>query len=243
MTLDDFDKGMARLERMFNRATALADDVRLEYLHALRFLEAPAFEAAITMVIETFKPFPSEPFPSLFTVQDAVTMAQSDDQVSWLGQRGAPDASAADFCQLCRNRGLYLAPDDKAHFCRCERGRLRRASWDVPYGARKREAKVQDALDKLPPSKGPVHDLQEKNGLGFWEDTQGEHDRWMAAKRIKIEEIKKRRAERPEKKLSPSDELRFELLKDTVAKLGLRRELPAPAECEPGEDEEEEAPF
>jgi hypothetical protein len=71
---------------------------------------------------------------------------------------------------------------------------------------------------------------------GFWEDTQQEHDRWMAAKRIEIEEIKKRQAERPRKKPSPSDELRFKSIQDTLARIKFRERFPAPAEREPGEE-------
>jgi len=235
MTLDDFDKGMARLERMFNRGIILAGDVRLEYLHVLRFLEAPAFDAAVTIVIETFKPFPSEPFPSPVTIQDAVTMAQSEDQVFWARRQGAPGTSILDFCQLCRNCGLYLAFDGQAWLCRCEKGRIRRASWDVPYGTRKREAKIQDELDKLPPGKDPVRGLEERNAMGFWEPTAVEHDRWMAAKRIEIEEIKQRQAERPRDRREVRPESLRRIVEETMAQVA-----EAKRSREPGEDEEEE---
>jgi len=239
MTLDDFDKGMARLERMFNRGIPLGSDLRLEYLHVLRFLEAPAFDAAMTIVIETFKPFPSEPFPSPITIQDAVTMAQSEDQVSWSRQQGAPDASAADFCQRCRNVGIFLGADGESHVCGCEKGRMKRAAWPIPYGARKREAKIQDELDKLAPSKGPVHGLQEKNALGFWEPNAIEHEKWCAAKRKQIEDIKRRREEFEDKRrrekmvIAPGSLKR--VIDETIAQVA-----EAKRSREPSENEEEE---
>lgn len=228
MTLDEFDKGMKRLEAIFNHGKELQGDARGEYIEMLRFLEAPAFDAAVTIVIETFKPFPSESFPSPVTIQDAVTMARSEDQVSWSRERGAPDTSILEFCQLCRNLGIYLAFDGQARICKCEKGRIKQASWDVPYGARKREAKIQDELDKLPPSKGPVHGLMEKNAMGFWESNAVEHERWCAAKRREIEEIKHRRAEfeekrRQEKKVIAPGSLR-RILDETLAQVSEKRD-------------------
>jgi len=217
MTLDEFDKGMRRLEAVFNHSKELQGDARGEYIEALRFLEAPAFDAAVTMVIETFKPWKEEPFPSPFTIQDAVTMAQSEDAIfGSRRERGAPDSSAADYCQRCQNSGLFLGADGESHICQCEKGRMKRASWDIPYGVRKREARIQDELDKLPSSKGPVRGLMEKNALGFWEANAIEHERWCAAKRKQIEEIKRRREEGDERRRSE---------KKTIAPQSLKRVL------------------
>ena len=254
MTLDDFDKGMARLERMFNRGVLLGSDMRLEYLHALRFLEAPAFEAAITIVIETFKPFPSEPFPAPITIQDAVTMATADDKIYGEGRdRGV------QFCQKCRNLGLYIGENKRTHFCRCEKGRERQAAWAVDSGARKRQERIQDELDKLPPAAEPVRGLMEKNALGFWEPTKAEHDRWCAAKRKEIDEIKQRCEEfekkrRVEKKLVPAGSLK-RILDETLTQVEEKMDqgstiaaTKAPAEARAGEraeceEEEDEIPF
>lgn len=195
MTVPEFDKGMARLERIFNQGAELQGEVRMEYLEALRFLESAMFEAAVGVVIETFKPFPSESFPSPSTIQEAVRIVQAERDIPG---RDDPDTRALDFCQLCHNTGMYFAPNNMARACRCEKGRLRRASWVVPVGARKREAKIQDILDKLPESKGPVRGLEEKNAMGFWEPTREEHEKWIAEKREQIKKLEARDAERKE---------------------------------------------
>ena len=240
MTLDEFDKGMRRLEAVFNHGKELQGDARGEYIEALRFLEAPAFDAAVTMVIETFKPFPSESFPAPTTIQDAVTMIQSENGIyKARRERGAPDTTAADFCQRCQNTGLRLGEDGKCHPCQCEKGRMKRASWPIAHGARRREARIQEALDKLPPSKGPVRGLMEKNALGFWESNAVEHEEWVKRKQEQIRALEAREAER--KSLAPSVRPRTidrEALKQAVAATKARAEERA-AEIE----EEDGIPF
>lgn len=238
-----FAEQMIRLEVMFNRGVELAPVRRDEYFRALKYVETEDFREAVDYVLETFKPYDSEPFPSPSVLEAAVIEIRSEaGEEASREVRGYPPAylSKLDYCQRCNNLGIYLAEDGQARFCRCEKGRIKRVSWHIEPGVRKREERIQKALEKIPPSHAPVHGLHEWNPLGFFEDTQEEHDHWMARKRIELEEIKKRQAERPEKKPTPSDELRFELLKDTMTKLRLRKRLPVPAEREPGEDEEEE---
>jgi hypothetical protein len=246
MTLEEFDKGMRRIEAVFNRGKELQGDARGEYIEALRYLEAPVFDAAVTMVIETFKPWKEEPFPSPFTIQDAVTMAQSEDAIFGpRRERGAPNSSAADFCQLCENRGLYLADDGMAHFCRCEKGRIKRASWDIPYGARKRDARIEEALDNLSPSKGPVRGLMEKNALGFWEPNMVEHERRMEGKREQVRRLEAREAEKQTRKSDrlprtiDREELRRAVAETRALTLTRRNESAEASQ----EEEEEQVPF
>jgi len=191
MMPDEFDRIMKRLEKMFNQGEELKGDVRLEYLDTLRFLDALLFEEAVRLVVETFRPYQAEPFPSLATIQDAVTLIRIEDKI--YGDKGEREL---DYCQLCQNTGIYLADDGIARTCRCEKGRLKRASWAIDSGARKRQERIQEALDKLPPSKGPVRGLMEKNALGFWEPNAIEHERWMEAKREQIRRLEARDAER-----------------------------------------------
>jgi hypothetical protein len=240
VTLDEFDKGMRRLEAVFNHGKELQGDARGEYIEALRFLGAGEFEEAMTMVIATFKPFPSEPFPSVFTIQDAVTMIQSENGIyKARRERGATDTAAADFCQRCQNSGLHVGADGQAQACQCERGRMKRASWPIGHGTRRREARIQEVLDKLPSSKGPVRGLMEKNALGFWESNAVEHEEWVKRKQEQIRALEAREAER--KSLAPSVRPRTidrEALKQAVAATKARAEERA-AEIE----EEDGIPF
>jgi hypothetical protein len=148
-------------------------------------------------------------------------------------------------CQRCDNVGLYLAEDGQARFCQCEKGRLKRASWNIDAGVRKRDEKIQKALEKMPPSLGPVRGLHEWNPLGFWEDTEEEHDHWMARKRAELVEIHARadirdRRLAAEKKTWPR-EIMKRLVMETIGQMQAAR---PEAEREPGADEEEEeVPF
>ena len=238
-----FAEQMIRLEVMFNGGVELAPKKRDEYFRALMYVETEVFSDAVDYVLETFKPYGSEPFPSPSVLESAVIEVRSETgEEANREARGYPPAylSKLDYCQRCHNIGLYLAEDGQAQFCQCEKGRIKRVSWEIPYGVRKRDERIQKALEKVPPSHGPVHGLHEWNPLGFWEDTQEEHDRWMAAKREQIAELERRQAARPEIKPSPSDELRFKSIQDTVAKIKFKERFPAPAQREPGEDEEKE---
>jgi len=243
MTPEDFQFGMLRLEQMFNRGVEIGHNVRMEYFEALRYVDTKVFLEAVAFVIGSFKPYPSETFPSLAALESAVleTRDESAEAATREARGRSADTSRADYCQRCDNLGLYLGDDGMAHFCQCEEGRVKRVSWTIPPGVRKRDERIQKALEKMPPSPGPVRGLHEWNPLGFWELNVVEHERWMARKRTEIEEIERRQAERPERSTLP-DDLKKKLLKDTVA--GLRERMAEPAEREPGEDEEEEeVPF
>jgi hypothetical protein len=237
---------MNRLEKVFNGGIEIGDELRLEYYNSLQYVDPTVFRDAVQFVVETFKPFPSEIFPAISTIEAAIleTRETASVEAGWETRRQPPpDPRASDYCQRCGNVGFYLAGDGQARFCRCEKGRIKRISWYIEPGVRKREEKIQKALEKIPPSQGPVRGLHKWNPTGFWEDTQEEHDRWMAAKRDQIAELERRRPAQPEKTPSSSDELRFKLLHDTVAKIKFQDRF-MPVAREPGEDEEDdEVPF
>ena len=250
MTLDDFQFGMLRLEQMFNRGIEIDHNVRKEYFEALRYVNTRVFQEAVAFVIGSFKPYPSETFPSLAVLESAVieTRDESAEAATREARRRSGDTSRIDYCQRCDNLGLYLRNDGQAHLCQCEKGREKRASWNIPFGIRKRDEKIQKALEKIPPSSGPVRGLHEWNPLGFWEDSQEEHDTWMAVKRVEVAAIKERMAGMPERRAMLDDDLRRKLLKDIVAGLRPRKanlimtdyKARATGEREPGDDD---APF
>lgn len=192
MTLRIFNAGLGRLERIFNRGTSLEKAVRTEYFTALCYEKPRIFDDAIQVVIETFKPYPSEPFPSVATIKIA-TLGVVDETEDETGREaGIPQSKETrelDYCDQCRNSGLFLNLEGTARFCDCEKGRLRQAAWGVRSGDHKRQEKIQRTLDRLPPSAGPVHGLREQNPAGFWELTKEEHEKWMTAKRAEIAEM------------------------------------------------------
>jgi len=194
ITLRIFNAGLGRLERIFNRGISLEKAVRTEYFTALCYEKPRIFDDAIQAVIETFKPYPSEPFPSVATIKIATLGVVDEDEDETGRETGIPQSKEIlDYCDQCRNQGLYLGPEGTAHFCDCEKGRLRQAAWGVRSGDSKRQEKIQRALDRLPPSSGPVHGLCERNPAGFWELTKEEHEKWMTAKRAEIAEMDARR--------------------------------------------------
>jgi len=194
ITLRIFNAGLGRLERIFNRGISLEKAVRTEYFTALCYEKPRIFDDAIQAVIETFKPYPSEPFPSVATIKIATLGVVDEDEDETGRETGIPQSKEIlDYCDQCRNQGLYLGPEGTAHFCDCEKGRLRQAAWGVRSGDSKRQEKIQRALDRLPPSSGPVHGLRERNPAGFWELTKEEHEKWMTAKRAEIAEMDARR--------------------------------------------------
>jgi len=120
-----------------------------------------------------------------------------------------------DFCQKCNNSGLFLE-DNTAHFCVCRKGRYRQAAWGIPTDIKpaKKEDLIEKAMRKLPHAELPVRGLKEKNELGFWEDTQEQHDLWMAKKRKELAELTIRTDAFEEKR---------RLGKKTVSPEGLKR--------------------
>jgi len=191
-----FDAGMERLERVFNRGKSLEKKVKDEYFTALCYERPRVFEDAVQTVIETFKPYPSEPFPSVATIKIAV-LRVVDEGIEDAGHETetaqAQDTQEPGFCERCRNSGLFLDLEDVAHFCVCKKGRLVQAGWGINPGDRKRQEKIQKALEKLPPAEPPHKGLKEWNSAGFWESTKAEHEKWMAAERKKIAEMDARR--------------------------------------------------
>jgi hypothetical protein len=188
---------MSRMERMFNRGLQLKEATRTEYYRGLLYEDPDLFDDAVKGILETFKPFPSEPFPSLATIKIAILRMVEETE----GESGGfHDMAELDFCQQCRNSGFYLGQDGQAHFCICDKGRYRKAAWGVRGGTNRQE-RVQRTLDKLPASKGgPVRGLLEKNPNGFWELTAEEHEKWMTAKRAEIAEMDARIKDRPSRK-------------------------------------------
>ena len=195
MTKRIFDAGMGRLEQMFNQGVQIKENVRTEYFTAFCYEKPRVFDDAVQFVIESFKPFPSEPFPSVATLKIASLRVVEEDEEESKTEEFKPDnVLNKSFCEKCRNSGLYLDYINTAHFCDCEKGRFRQAAWGAGTGDRKRQEKIQKALEKLPPAEPPHHGLKEWNPAGFWEDTQEQHDAWMKAKRAEIDEIDARRA-------------------------------------------------
>jgi len=226
-----FKEQIGRMEALFRRK--LEAGVLAEYWRALHYVEDEVFEKAVDFVASSFKPFPSEPFPSVATIESAVIDMKEEgmDEVYEPEREGAPpDYSALDFCQKCGNLGLFL-DELVARFCSCEKGRLKKASWNVEpaysnWEKKKRDEKIQMNLARLPQSAGPVRGLQEKNALGFWEANAVEHEAWCADKRKQIEEIKRRREEleekrREEKKILVPGSLK-RILEETMAQVSER---------------------
>jgi len=233
-----FDYQMRRLEEVFKGGIELP--TRGEYWQALHYVDDDVFEKAVDYVMTSFKPFPSEPFPSIATLESAVIDMKEegmDEAYEPETEAPPPDYSAIDFCQRCGNAGIYIGEDGQSHFCQCEKGRLKRAAWNVEpahsnWEKKKRDERIQRNLARLPTSAGPVRGIKEWNPLGFWEDTQQEHDRWCAAKRQQIEDIKYRSDQleerrRQEKKMIDPRSLR-RVLEETLAQVS--EKMPEPEE-------------
>jgi hypothetical protein len=166
VTFDEFEAGILRLEKIFNRSFQIDAELRAEYFEAFRYVNSIVFRDAVQFVVETFRPFPSEPFPAISTIEAAImeTRETASTEAGWETRRQPPpDTRVLDYCQRCGQAGIHLGDDGQAHFCICEKGRIKRASWGIDYHARKRDEKIQKALEKLPPSRGPVRGLKEWN--------------------------------------------------------------------------------
>jgi hypothetical protein len=72
MTDETFHLEMMRLEKLFNRGRALEDSIRDEYKESLAYVADDVLHKSVGAVIDTFKPFPSDPFPSVSTIIAAV---------------------------------------------------------------------------------------------------------------------------------------------------------------------------
>jgi hypothetical protein len=211
MTKTEFDGGISRLERMFNRNERLREGIRNDYFRSLFRVDSVVFGDAVEDVMETFKPFPAESFPCLATIKSAISRMTEGPE----GGADQPhDTKELDYCQQCGNSGFYLEQDDQAHFCVCDKGKYRRAAWSVS-GDNKREERVERALSMLPSSMGgpPVCGIQERNPAGFWELTEVEHGLWMANKRAELDKMLVRvearlRKEGEGKRIVPPDSIK-----------------------------------
>ena len=212
MRVDEFSVQMARLEELFNGGQKLSEARRNEYYEALKYTGIRLFMETVSYLRDTFKPFPAEQFPSPVTMQDAIIGVSKEKKDEIIEKQ----TSEFEYCQQCNNIGIYEGLDHEAHFCSCEKGRMKKAIWNIRPEERKREEKIQKALKKIPKSTGPIRGLKEKHPLGFWTDTEERHEQWMEAKRKEIEEIDKKRAMSRPRETIP-DELRKKLLKDTIA--------------------------
>jgi len=226
MTRTEFTKSFSLLESAFGQQGA---ERRQFYFRQFEHVQLWAFDRAMRRIVDIRDDGYGFPLVAeINTAIDEVQRARS--------QADEADMGAREFCQRCSNLGLYQTERGTAAACGCQAGRLKQARLILGLSARRIEIE-EYTKTKLPPPSPPVRGLKERNPLGFWEDTQEEHDRWMAAKRAEIEEIKRQQAERPLRSMLP-DELRKKLLKDTVA--GLRKRMVEPAGREPGEDEEDD---
>jgi len=227
MTNSEFRESFGRLESAFGEQGA---ERRQFYFRQLEHVSTWAFSRAVRRIIEIRDD--RYGFPLVAEIHTALDEVEREKPSA-----GAFDFEAREYCQRCENRGWYMNARGGVSPCSCRAGRLKQARMRLGTSARRTE--VEEEVKKLPPPEPPVRGLQEKNPLGFWEDTQEKHDRHMTAKRAEIEEIKRRQAEEPPRLTMP-DELRKRLLKDTVA--GVRGRMAVPVMREPGEDEEE-VPF
>jgi len=225
MTRDEFGRSFEFLESAFGEQGA---ERRQFYFRQLEHVSMWTFSRAVRRIIEIRDD--RYGFPLVAEIHTALDEVEREKPSA-----GAFDLEAREYCQRCENRGWYMNARGGASPCSCRAGRLKQARMRLGTSARRTE--VEEEVKKLPPPELPYRGLQEKNSLGFWEDTQAEHDRWMAAKRAEIEEIKRRQAEHPQGPTLP-DELRRRLLKDTVA--GVRGRMTVPVMREPGDDQEED---
>lgn len=231
MNKDLYSEQISRLEKIFGKCPAPD-----EYFNTFHNFRPEDFIKAIDVVLETHRPYTGHIFPSPSAVLDALNDVMRER--AWSTPEDRVDA---DFCEKCRNGGKYLE-GNLAKFCDCIRGRHAQIVFRF-WPNKKRIVEEQAKIKSAAP---PIHGLKERNPLGFWEDTQEEHDRWMAAKRIEVAEINARAEARErrlaaEKKTVPRDSLK-RLVEERLSQIQTLR--PGPAERQPGEDEEEEiVPF
>lgn len=235
MNDQEFHKAMDRLGKYLG--TPLETDQEYEYFRRLSHLSASIFEQVIDFLIDTVT---RRSFPLFADFKDAIDGLQAQSARSQPGER-----EELEFCQRCRNAGMYLSEDGQARFCDCIKGRKKEIIFRL-WPAKKRIAEEQARVYN---SAGPYRGLKEYNPLGFWEDTQFEHDRLVAAKRLEIEKIKRRAAEREakaqaSKRIVGTAPLR-QVVVETLAQIAetepLRQALEEKAQearREPGEDDE-----
>ena len=231
MTRDEFGRNFESLESAFGEQGA---ERRQFYFRQLENVSTWAFSRAVRRIIEIRDD--RYGFPLVAEIHTALDEVEREKPSA-----GAFDFEAREYCQRCENRGWYMNARGGASPCSCRAGRLKQARMRLGTSARRTE--VEEEVKKLPPPEPPYRGLQEKNPLGFWELTAAEHDRWMIAKRIEIEDIKRRREDFEEKRWMEKKTIAPESLRrvidETLAQVSERM----PAGREPGEDEEDNVPF
>jgi hypothetical protein len=228
MTRSEFARIFGLLESAFGEQKPERRDF---YFRQFEHTELWAFTRAARRIVETRDD--GFGFPLIAEISKAIEEIQRERPTA-----DEADMEARGYCQRCGNVGFYLNVQGGASLCSCRVGRLKEARMKLGLSARRSE--VEELAKKLSPPEPPVRGLQEKNPAGFWEDIQEEHDRWCAAKRAEIEEIKARQAKEPQKPSAPSDELRFKEIQSTVSRIKFQDQHPESAEREPGLDEEED---
>jgi len=157
-----------------------------------------------------------------------------------LDEPGPDDWHLAEFCQRCRNTGLYLE-GEVARACSCIHGRRKEAAFRLArQGKVINEKNIQRLQRRLPPPTPPIRGLREQGVGGIWHDTEQEHERWMARKRAELKEIKERLA-KSDKPALP-DELQRQILKQTIREVEEKRQERM-AEQEPEDLGDDEIPF
>jgi hypothetical protein len=178
-----FREQLSRLERQFNSGKKLELLVQEEYFMTMKLFKEEEITKAVDSVIQTHRPYTGHVFPSLATILDALNDVMRN---TW----SAPGPRVeSDFCEQCRNNGLYMA-GDQGRFCDCEKGKRKEIDFRFHPDKKKAEKEKEEIEGAALPHRG----LKEWNPVGFYEDTQEEHDKWMAAERAKIAEIDAKRA-------------------------------------------------
>jgi len=230
MNKDFYSEQISRLEKIFGRCPAPD-----EYFNTLRNFRPEDFIKAIDNVIQTHRPYTGHVFPSPSAILDALNDVMKNQ--TWATPE---DLAGAEFCGRCENRGMYLE-EGRAKFCDCIKGRR---AWAV-FRYWPNRKKIAEEQAKIKSGAPPHHGLKERNPLGFWEDTQEEHDRWMARRRAELLESHARADIRDRKlaeakKTVPRESLR-RLVEEKISQVQANRPQD---ERQPGEDEEEEeVPF
>jgi len=85
--------------------------------------------------------------------------------------------------------------DKVARPCSCIHGRRKESAFRLAkQGKVINEKNIQKIQRRLPPPTPPIRGLREQDAGGIWQDTEQEHERWMARKRAELKEIEERLA-------------------------------------------------
>lgn len=230
ITREFFREQLSRLERQFNSGKRLDPLVQEEYFMTMNLFTEPDLVRSIDNVIQTHRPYPGHVFPSISAILDALNDIMSN---PWPKPEGSGESK---FCEQCRNTGLYMK-GDRARFCDCMKGRRKEIDFKYPRDKKKAEEEKGRIKNAEPPHRG----LKEFNPAGFWEDTQEEHDKWMAIKKAEIDEIDAGRARARESDREQGDRASTDLLgaiKGVLAQVSETRQSIKELEEDPEKDAE-----